>query len=100
MRFNFYYIKSSSSDHTKADFAYAFEFLFCLFERAVSTGLNPSGAQIFSFLDGHVGLLVFFLRMAIFEFEGPADVEGPGSARVLSGSSAEEDEMIMALLDD
>lgn len=102
MTFNFYYIKSSSSDHTKADFAYGFDFLFCLFEGAVSTGLNPSGAQIFSFLDGLVGLLVFFLRRAIldFGFEGPADVEGPGSVRVLSASSAEEDEMIMALLDD
>lgn len=70
----------------------------------MSTGLNPSGAHVFSFLDGLAGLLVFFLRTAIlgfgFTFEGPADVEGPGSVRVLSASSAEEDEMIIAFLED
>lgn len=66
----------------------------------MSTGLNPSGAQILFY--GLVGLLIFFLRRAIlhFDFEVLADVEGPGSIRVLSVSSAEEDEMIMALLDD
>lgn len=65
----------------------------------MSTGLNPSGAQILFLWFGWTA--DFFLRRAIlhFDFEVLADVEGPGSIRVLSVSSAEKDEMIMALLD-
>lgn len=55
-----------------------------------------------SFLDGPVGLLVFFLRRAIldFGFEGLTDVKGPGSVRVLSALSDEKDIILMALMDD
>ena len=69
-----------------------------------STGLNPFGARILSFLDLTVDLAAFFLRrMALdFDFEdvkGP-DGEGPGSVRVLFASYAEEEEIVTALIAD
>ena len=79
-KFKFYYMKSSS-DQTKADFAYGSDFLFSFSEGTLSTGLNPFGAHLFSFVDLTVGLVAFFLRRMAFDFEledveGP-DVEGP-----------------------
>lgn len=93
-------MKSSSSDQTKADFPYGFDFLFSFLEGLLSTGLKPCGADIFSFLDDAVGLADFFLRRVTFDLDLEHLVlEGPDSVRVLSASSAEEEEMMIAFLD-
>ena len=95
-------MKSLSSDQTKADFAYGFDILFSFVEETLSTGLNPFGARIFSFLDLTVDLVAFFLRrMALdFDFEDVKGPEGPGSVRVLLASSAEKEEIVTALIAD
>ena len=102
-RFGFYFMKSSS-DQTKAIFAYVFDILFSFLDGTLSTGLNPFGAHIFSFLDLTVDLVAFFLRRMTLDFDfedvWSPDVEGPGSVRVLFASSAEEEEIVTALIAD